>query len=368
VILPPKRFSTLFSHDPESTNVYCLKDVYAIPLTSTGAPELHRQIQLLQAKRVARSRFKWNIPFAGLNIRGAGAVPSPEPELQNIQESDEGLDTDSESETAPEADEDLPRVEKGLSSNWARWNFLKTPKPSHNDIIQSLQSGTPEPTDVPPLLPPPSPSSQPAIPAEPSRPDLESKIVRQVMQEFTSGGFFYSFDHDLTHTVQQKQRLSSSRAASNAALSSLLATPAKPNPPRSEIDSFLESPNIGSLSSSRHGSDITSLSPSELLHPLWRRVDRRFFWNEHLMKDFIEQEFHSYILPVMQGWIQSTTFDVSLDNGEVVPVDLTVVSRRSKDRAGLRYQRRGIDGDGHVANFVETEMMIRTEVGYARCP
>ena len=37
---------------------------------------------------------------------------------------------------------------------------------------------------------------------------------------------------------------------------------------------------------------------------------------------------------------------------------LTLISRRSIDRAGLRYLRRGVDGDGHVANSVETEQIL----------
>ena len=38
------------------------------------------------------------------------------------------------------------------------------------------------------------------------------------------------------------------------------------------------------------------------------------------------------------------------------------MSRRSRDRAGLRYQRRGIDDAAHVANFVETETITRVDV------
>ncbi len=43
-------------------------------------------------------------------------------------------------------------------------------------------------------------------------------------------------------------------------------------------------------------------------------------------------------------------------------VDYIVISRRSRDRAGLRYQRRGIDDDSNTANFVETETIMRVEV------
>jgi hypothetical protein len=39
-----------------------------------------------------------------------------------------------------------------------------------------------------------------------------------------------------------------------------------------------------------------------------------------------------------------------------------MMSRRSRDRAGLRYQRRGIDDVANVANFVETETITRVDV------
>lgn len=41
-----------------------------------------------------------------------------------------------------------------------------------------------------------------------------------------------------------------------------------------------------------------------------------------------------------------------------VPVELTIISRRSIYRAGTRYIKRGIDEDGHCANTVETEQIL----------
>lgn len=37
---------------------------------------------------------------------------------------------------------------------------------------------------------------------------------------------------------------------------------------------------------------------------------------------------------------------------------VTLISRRSIHCAGVRYLKRGIDEDGHVANFVETEVVL----------
>ena len=37
---------------------------------------------------------------------------------------------------------------------------------------------------------------------------------------------------------------------------------------------------------------------------------------------------------------------------------LTILSRRRTGMAGTRFKARGIDEDGNVANFVETEVMV----------
>lgn len=69
----------------------------------------------------------------------------------------------------------------------------------------------------------------------------------------------------------------------------------------------------------------------------------------------------------MQGFYQIASFNiarepVASEEGDFAVVDYILVSRRSRDRAGLRYQRRGIDDDANVANFVETETIMRVEV------
>jgi SacI homology domain/Inositol phosphatase len=100
---------------------------------------------------------------------------------------------------------------------------------------------------------------------------------------------------------------------------------------------------------------------------------------------------HSYILPIMQGFVGQKAFtidtspegskdsiaDVKEDVGEVIELQetaaqqgsdiendesrdflITLISRRSVERAGLRYLRRGVDEQGHVANAVETEQIL----------
>ena len=67
----------------------------------------------------------------------------------------------------------------------------------------------------------------------------------------------------------------------------------------------------------------------------------------------------------MQGYFQIASFNVPPMNGELdelTLVDYIVISRRSRDRAGFRYQRRGVGEEGNVANFVQTESVVRARV------
>ncbi|KAI0971573.1 SacI homology domain-containing protein [Xylaria arbuscula] len=127
--------------------------------------------------------------------------------------------------------------------------------------------------------------------------------------------------------------------------------------------------------------------------PLHRLADPMFFWNQSLLKPFMGLSDESLLLPVMQGFVGQRSFvvdrhppqvDSQVDSMEMnemtesVPgsppherasIDLrasekkyiiTVVSRRSVKRAGLRYLRRGIDDEGFTANSVETEQILST--------
>lgn len=81
--------------------------------------------------------------------------------------------------------------------------------------------------------------------------------------------------------------------------------------------------------------------------------DERFFWNMHMIKDILKFNEKLWILPVMQGFIQVEKCVV--DNECFT---LALVSRRSRHRAGTRYKRRGVDEQGNVANYVETEQLL----------
>jgi phosphatidylinositol 4-phosphatase len=100
--------------------------------------------------------------------------------------------------------------------------------------------------------------------------------------------------------------------------------------------------------------------------PLWKRADDRFFWNKFVHSDLIDFRTSGtrhqqgqqpgvdpYILPVMFGMMEIITTRV-----KSTPLTMVLITRRSRHRAGTRYFSRGIDEQGHVSNFNETEQII----------
>lgn len=288
-------------------------------------------------------------------------------EGESSDEEDEGVTTDAETtdaegtmgsmsreSIAPEADED-PIVSQGKKNRFS-WNkFLpirKPVKPASASTATTKEEGEETVPELPRESEDPAggastserPSDKPFPSDPPQRRELETKIIRQITREFSAGGFFYSHNFDLTHSLQAKRKKLSSRHTADHALAALLK-----NPSTSSV-------SLPASESSDNAQQDDFIEP-DIQIPLWRRADKRFFWNEYLMKDFINAGFHAFILPVMQGWVQSSQFAMG-----GVPIDFVVISRRSRERAGLRYQRRGIDDEGHVANMVETEMIVRAKV------
>ncbi|PLB33473.1 SacI domain protein [Aspergillus candidus] len=169
--------------------------------------------------------------------------------------------------------------------------------------------------------------------SSPSVVELLPKLLRYTKLIFASHNFFFAYDYDLTR-------------------------------------------NYGT----------SDLSAKSLLPP-HKVADELYFWNRHLMAPFIGAGAHSYVLPLMQGFVGQREFTVAgagrpsteaSDSarpegqmlGETSAAEameaaankrdflLTLISRRSVKRPGLRYLRRGVDDDGNTANTVETEQIL----------
>lgn len=72
---------------------------------------------------------------------------------------------------------------------------------------------------------------------------------------------------------------------------------------------------------------------------------------------FSRKGLYEWVLPLMRGFVQiSTIRRISRD------YDIVLISRRSRHRAGTRYHTRGVDHQGDVANFIETEQLVSRHV------
>ena len=183
----------------------------------------------------------------------------------------------------------------------------------------------------------------------------------------------------------------------------------------SESDSFYYSPTGDLTNSIQRKFSKDSYHESD-----WSSLDDRFFWNRFMLNDLIifpDQRIASpWIIPVIQGYFhyekcpyhdafsfntnqgsppkstsnlaspsknsqtskaseqmttacdthsKSTTSQQPKDSQgyednmkECTPV-MILISRRSRFRAGTRYKRRGVDEEGFVGNYVETEQIFK---------
>ncbi|KAI4816178.1 hypothetical protein E4T44_10583, partial [Aureobasidium sp. EXF-8845] len=185
----------------------------------------------------------------------------------------------------------------------------------------------------------PSTESTPVAPGDNTLATLIPRILKTTNLYFTSRSFYFSYDYDLSRSLSRQESSSASV-------------------------------------------------------PLYKRFDPLYFWNHNLTEPLVEAGQHNLVLPVIQGFIGQRAFtidaaenaenkivDAKQEASEVVKVQedaqkenasttddksqakellLTLISRRSVKRAGLRYLRRGIDDDGNVANNVETEQILAT--------
>ncbi|THH05147.1 hypothetical protein EW145_g5006, partial [Phellinidium pouzarii] len=110
--------------------------------------------------------------------------------------------------------------------------------------------------------------------------------------------------------------------------------------------------------------DLTSTLQHNLTKPVpgeasekWRFNDR-FAWNYHMLTaPFLNREEGPikahWILPLVHGHVDQAKLTVL---GRVVFI--TLIARRSRHYAGVRYLKRGVNDEGNVANEVETEQIV----------
>ncbi|XP_052861180.1 phosphatidylinositol-3-phosphatase SAC1 [Anopheles cruzii] len=125
----------------------------------------------------------------------------------------------------------------------------------------------------------------------------DSTCMKLVLQVLNTPFFYFSYSSDLTHTLQRARK-------------------------------------------------VTGTS-------LYERADTRFVWNYALLDGWYRSDMYRYCVPLLHGFISIHDIQVSYKN-----VCFVLISRRSRERAGTRLFTRGINSNGEVANYVETEQII----------
>ena len=100
----------------------------------------------------------------------------------------------------------------------------------------------------------------------------------------------------------------------------------------------------------------------------FKDCDNRFYWNYVALQTIVkaislqehielerETSLNTWITPVTSAAVSSFAFDMNNTT-----YSISLVSRRSRSRQGPRLRTRGIDSYGNVANFVETEQILRS--------
>lgn len=93
-----------------------------------------------------------------------------------------------------------------------------------------------------------------------------------------------------------------------------------------------------------------------------------FMWNDFMLKEIILYrnrldkstqrilDENRFLTPIIRGFAETVISYI-----KDWKVSMTIISKQSWKRAGTRYNVRGIDDDGYVANFVETEFIMYSD-------
>ncbi len=118
-----------------------------------------------------------------------------------------------------------------------------------------------------------------------------------------------------------------------------------------EEESELEEEGQGEQGPAKFAAALQKERRDKLCH------NEKFMWNH-----FLVEELHAavlekkWVLPLIHGSIDQANLS-SLSRR----IRVTLVSRRSRHFAGTRYLKRGLNGEGFVANYVVTEQIVYDE-------
>eukprot|EP01138_Halocafeteria_seosinensis_P004519 gb/GECG01004623.1/.p1 GENE.gb/GECG01004623.1/~~gb/GECG01004623.1/.p1 ORF type:complete len:775 (+),score=78.23 gb/GECG01004623.1/:1-2325(+) len=212
-------------------------------------------------------------------------------------------------------------------------------------------------TEVKSFLVPGAAAKGPPVPS--SRDKLYLRMIDDVV---ATKSLFFAENYDITHTLQRqaalelvgKGKLGASASPPSAACN-LNSTKAK------DLDDDAKSAANPVLPLDLERTSVFGGKDRALT---WNRCDVRFAWNRHLVQPLLAAAAQEFAVCVVNGFIEhKQNVPVVLEGGKRLSLDLLLFSRRSCRRQGTRFNVRGIEDSGDVANFVETEQIVMQDNG-----
>jgi phosphatidylinositol 4-phosphatase len=120
--------------------------------------------------------------------------------------------------------------------------------------------------------------------------ELENKVVREIIREYTKGGMYFAYNFGTFPSHHRKSRpyILNMRCCIDITRSlqhkheAIEKARGKSGPPRDLGTKSPDGDNTGGLDT------VDVLAEPDPTLPLWRRVDRQFWWNEWLSKPFVD--------------------------------------------------------------------------------
>ena len=175
--------------------------------------------------------------------------------------------------------------------------------------------------------------------------DQEISDLKEGIKKYLKLGFYYSFGVDLTSSQQYQSKILND-------LKSGISN--KFNIKNSSLNNFFSQMNYTMGNNKFQISDNIEHN----LKRIYLTSYEKYFFNKNLYKRFLNQATkepinYCFIMPIICGYVGM--FSYELDGSQL---DFILISRRSQNHCGTRYNTRGINDDGHVANYCESEQIV----------
>ena len=175
--------------------------------------------------------------------------------------------------------------------------------------------------------------------------DQEVSDLKDGIKKYLKLGFYYSFGVDLTSSQQYQSKIINDlkNGISN-----------KINLKNIPLNNFFNQLNLNI----ENNKFLISENVEQNLKKIYLTSYEKYFFNKNLYKKFInpntkEPIDYCFIMPIICGYIGIFSYEF-----EGSQLDFILISRRSQNHCGTRYNTRGINDDGHVANYCESEQIV----------